>query len=77
MDILYLLIPLSTLMVLAILGLFAWALNGGQFDELSREGERILSEAPDIAPETAPNLDIDQALPTTLAEESRQEQIRL
>ena len=57
MDILYLLIPLSTVMVLAILGIFAWALHGGQFDELESEGERILSEAPD----TSANVDVDQA----------------
>ena len=42
MDILYLLIPFSALLVLAILALFAWALRGGQFDDLEREGERIL-----------------------------------
>jgi len=42
MDILYLLIPFSALLVLAILGLFAWALRGGQFDDLEREGERIV-----------------------------------
>ncbi|MEW6706111.1 MAG: cbb3-type cytochrome oxidase assembly protein CcoS [Pseudomonadota bacterium] len=47
MDILFLLIPLSVLLVLAILGVFAWALHNGQFDDLQREGERILSdEAP-------------------------------
>jgi cbb3-type cytochrome oxidase maturation protein len=46
MDILFLLIPLSTLGVFAILGVFAWALHRGQFDDLEREGERILgSEA--------------------------------
>lgn len=73
MDILYLLIPLSTLMVLAILGVFAWALNGGQFDELEREGERILSEAPDIAA----NLDFDQAPPAAPAKESESEHFRL
>ena len=43
MDILYLLIPMSALLVLTILGIFAWALNGGQFDDLEREGERILT----------------------------------
>ena len=43
MDILYLLIPLSTL-VLLILGVFAWALHRGQFDDLEREGERILQD---------------------------------
>jgi cbb3-type cytochrome oxidase maturation protein len=46
MDILYLLIPLSALLVLALLGLFAWALEGGQFDDLQREGERILEPPP-------------------------------
>ena len=40
MDVLYLLIPLSVLLVFALLGLFAWSLHGGQFDDL--EGERIL-----------------------------------
>jgi cbb3-type cytochrome oxidase maturation protein len=52
MDILYLLIPLSALLVLALLGLFAWALENGQFDDLQREGERIL-EPGDVAA-TAP-----------------------
>jgi cbb3-type cytochrome oxidase maturation protein len=51
MDILYLLIPGSALLVLAILALFAWALRGGQFDDLDREGERILETS----------LDADQA----------------
>jgi cbb3-type cytochrome oxidase maturation protein len=47
MDILFLLIPVSVLLVLAILGVFAWALHTGQFEDLQREGERILSdEAP-------------------------------
>jgi len=44
MDILYLLIPLSALLVLGILAVFAWALDGGQFDDLQREGERILDD---------------------------------
>ena len=53
MDSLYLLIPFSVLLVLALLGIFAWALEAGQFDDLEREGERILSET-----DTA--LDVDQ-----------------
>jgi len=44
MDSLYLLIPLSALLVLGILGLFGWALNGGQFEDLEGEGERILTD---------------------------------
>ena len=42
MDILYLLIPLSAIVVLGILGVFAWALHGGQFDDLEQQGEQIL-----------------------------------
>ena len=53
MDILYLLIPLSAVLLLAILGVFAWALEGGQFDDLEREGTRILADG-------APALDADQ-----------------
>ena len=44
MDILYLLIPLSAVLVLAIIGVFGWALNRGQFEDLEREGERILTD---------------------------------
>jgi len=46
MEILYLLIPLSTALVLLILGVFAWALYRGQFEDLEREGERILQDDP-------------------------------
>jgi cbb3-type cytochrome oxidase maturation protein len=42
MDILYLLIPLSLLLVFGIIGVFWWALQSGQFDNIEREGERIL-----------------------------------
>jgi len=41
-DILYLLVPVSALLVLAILGVFAWAVQGGQFDDLEQQGTRIL-----------------------------------
>ncbi|QHE86433.1 cbb3-type cytochrome oxidase assembly protein CcoS [Hydrogenophaga sp. BPS33] len=42
MDVLFLLIPLSVLLVFGIIGVFWWALQGGQFDNVEREGERIL-----------------------------------
>ena len=45
MDILYLLIPLSMLGVFAVLAVFAWALHRDQFDDLDREGERILDNS--------------------------------
>ncbi len=58
MDILYLLIPFSAVLVLAIIGVFAWALHKGQFDDLDFEGERILEEE---QPATQAALDTDQA----------------
>jgi cbb3-type cytochrome oxidase maturation protein len=41
-EILYLLIPLSVIVVLGIIVIFWWALNSGQLDNVEREGERIL-----------------------------------
>lgn len=42
MDILYLLIPLSAVLVLGIVAVFGWAVNTGQFDDVEREGEQPL-----------------------------------
>jgi cbb3-type cytochrome oxidase maturation protein len=42
MDILYLLIPVSIVLVFVVIGLFWWALQAGQFDNIEREGDRIL-----------------------------------
>ena len=42
MDILFLLIPLSVLLALAVMGVLAWAVWSGQFEELEPEAERIL-----------------------------------
>lgn len=44
MDILFLLIPLSIVLALAILGALAWAVWRGQFEGIDAEGERILDE---------------------------------
>jgi cbb3-type cytochrome oxidase maturation protein len=41
---LYLLIPLSLLLVLAVGGLLAWSVLRGQFDDLDAEGRRILGD---------------------------------
>lgn len=42
MDILFLLIPLSVVLVLMILGGLGWAIHRGQFEDIEAEGERIL-----------------------------------
>ncbi len=44
MDILFLLIPLSVILVFLILGAVWWAINTGQFEDIEAEGERILHE---------------------------------
>lgn len=42
MDILYLLVPLSVMLVFFILTGLWWAVNTGQFENMEGEGERIL-----------------------------------
>lgn len=44
MESLYVLLPVSVVLVLAILGVLAWAIFRGQFDSLEQEGLRILQE---------------------------------
>jgi cbb3-type cytochrome oxidase maturation protein len=44
MEILYLLVPLSVVLVLIILAGLWWAIEKGQFDNLESEGERILRD---------------------------------
>lgn len=54
MDSLYLLLPISVLLALVVLGVFAWAVHHGQFDDLEREAARVLDEPGDCgAPATA------------------------
>jgi cbb3-type cytochrome oxidase maturation protein len=54
MEVLFLLVPLSIVLVLLIMALFAWALKSGQLDDLEREGQRILQR-------DVPAVDADQA----------------
>ena len=44
MDILFLLIPLSLVLVAAIGIVLFWAVNTGQFEVSSKEGEQILQD---------------------------------
>jgi cbb3-type cytochrome oxidase maturation protein len=44
MDILYVLVPLSVVLVFLIVGVLAWSVWSGQFDGIEREGERILED---------------------------------
>lgn len=44
MEILFLLIPLSILLLVIAIALFVWAVNNGQFDDLDTPAWRILTE---------------------------------
>jgi cbb3-type cytochrome oxidase maturation protein len=65
MDILFLLIPLSAVLVLIILAVFGWAVNRGQFEDLEREGTRILEQ-------DKVSVDGDQVSAKGIPQESRQ-----
>jgi cbb3-type cytochrome oxidase maturation protein len=47
MDSLYLLIPLSVVLVLGIGAVLVWAVMSGQFERLDEAGDRVLREEPD------------------------------
>lgn len=44
MDILYLLVPLSVILVFAVGAVFWWALSNRQFDDLDDASERIIKD---------------------------------
>lgn len=50
MDVLYLLVPLSVVLVFLIVGVLAWSVWNGQFDDIEQEGARILEEPDERGP---------------------------
>lgn len=50
MEIIYLLIPLSLVLVAVIVGFIIWAVNNGQFEDLDRPGFRILEDDDGVPP---------------------------
>lgn len=53
MDILYLLVPLSVVLVFVIAAVFWWSLKSGQFEDLEGEGFRILMDDDKTPPQEA------------------------
>ncbi|MBT8122724.1 MAG: cbb3-type cytochrome oxidase assembly protein CcoS [Gammaproteobacteria bacterium] len=51
MEVLYLLIPLSLLLVGVIIWIFLWAIRSGQFDDMEGPAHRILMDDDDIPDE--------------------------
>lgn len=66
MESLYFLIPLSLLFLIAAVALFFWAVNNGQYEDIDREGERILfdDEPLDRQVKDAPKADQASIEPT-------------
>ena len=61
MDILYLLIPLSLVLVFVIAGLFWWSLKNGQYEDLEGPGYRVLMDDDNAdVPGKRSNVDPDQ-----------------
>lgn len=58
MEILYLLIPLSVILVFLIGAVFWWSLKSGQFDDLEGPAHRVLMDD-DKAPEDKPKQSVD------------------
>ena len=67
MDILYTLIPLSVALIFLVIAVLAWAVFNGQFEDLSTEASRILSDD-DVAGDRP--LDLDQPASRTRASAS-------
>jgi cbb3-type cytochrome oxidase maturation protein len=49
MDVLYLLIPISLVMIGLIIGVFLWAIKSGQFDDLEGPAHEILMDNDEVA----------------------------
>jgi cbb3-type cytochrome oxidase maturation protein len=67
MEILYLLIPLSLLLVAVIVWIFLWAVRSGQFDDLEGPAHQILmdDDRPVIGQETEVADETDEPPPST------------
>ena len=53
MSILYLIIPLSVLLIIGIAWVFLWAVRSGQFDDLEGPAHRILMDDDVTQPKAA------------------------
>ena len=57
MEVIYLLIPISLVLIGAMVWAFLWAVRSGQFDDLERAGHQILMEDDDAPPDPRRNQD--------------------
>lgn len=68
MEIIYFLVPIGVVMLGIAIGLFTWAVRSDQFEDLDREGRRILFDEDMITPhETSPAKPATPAAPSAQA----------
>ena len=60
MDILYLLVPLSLVLVFVIGAIFWWSLKSGQFDDLDGPGYRVVMDDDRPKPPEQPPGEVDK-----------------
>ena len=58
MDILFLLVPVSVLLALGVVGLLAWSVWSGQFEDVESEGQRIFLESDTGSPDALKKIEI-------------------
>lgn len=63
MEVIYILIPLSLVLVAVIVGFVVWAVSSGQFEDLERPGYRILDDDDRIPSQRTPAPTITEARP--------------
>ena len=62
MDILYLLIPISLIIVAIAIGLFMWAIRSGQYEDMEGPAHRILMDEDDpLVPRKPDTTDKDKS----------------
>lgn len=61
MESLYFLIPLSIVVITVAVVIFFWAVKSGQYDDIDREGERILFDDDDLDQPTSAKSDKSSA----------------
>ena len=63
MESLYLLIPVSVVLVFVIAGLFWWSVRTGQFDDLEGPAHRIIMDRDTRSPDAAEKSDKKASMP--------------
>ena len=65
MEIVYLLIPLSIVLVAIIIGAFLWSVRSGQFDDMEGPAHRILMDDDDLPDRDNPNAERESKIKET------------